>query len=108
MFPDDHPVPAVALDGIEDVLYLTVTPADDAVVYSVDVLPFVFTIDRLTSLLAGVRFPFASRPNERLVGEGFNEYSYFCKYYRTKVIQADRYDAVVYYYNASPIEPIHF
>ncbi|MBR5943408.1 MAG: erythromycin esterase family protein [Lachnospiraceae bacterium] len=43
-----------------------------------------------------------------LVGEGFNEYSYFCKYYRTKVIQADRYDAVVYYYNANPIEPIHF
>lgn len=42
-----------------------------------------------------------------LVGEGFNENWYTYKSYRAKVVPAEKYDAVVYYYQANPIEPIH-
>lgn len=42
-----------------------------------------------------------------LIGEGFNENWYTYKSYRAKVVPADKYDAVVYYYEANPIEPIH-
>ncbi|MBR3734708.1 MAG: erythromycin esterase family protein, partial [Lachnospiraceae bacterium] len=38
-----------------------------------------------------------------LVGEGYNVLSDISKSYRMKIVPADRYDAVVYYYEANPI-----
>ena len=43
-----------------------------------------------------------------LVGEGFSENWYTYKSYRAKMVPAEKYDAVVYYYEANPIEPIHY
>ena len=43
-----------------------------------------------------------------LVGEGYNVLSDISKSYRMKIVPADRYDAVVYYYEVNPIDPIHY
>ncbi len=43
-----------------------------------------------------------------MVGEGYNLLNEIQKGYRIKLIPADRYDAIIYYYNASPIDPIHY
>lgn len=43
-----------------------------------------------------------------LAGEGYNANSDIYKGYRQKMIQADRFDAVIYYYNVTPIRPIDY
>ena len=43
-----------------------------------------------------------------LVGEGYNVLIDIGKSYRIKCIPAERYDAVVYYYELTPIDPIHY
>lgn len=43
-----------------------------------------------------------------LVGEGYNVLNDIEKSYRMKIVPADRYDAVVYYYEVNPIDPIHY
>ena len=43
-----------------------------------------------------------------LVGEGYNILSDIGKSYRLKCVPADRYDAVVYYFSTTPIDPIHY
>ena len=43
-----------------------------------------------------------------LVGEGYNVLSDIAKSYRIRIVPADRYDAVVYYYEVTPIDPIHY
>ena len=42
-----------------------------------------------------------------MAGEGWNVYMDFNKTYHEKMIQADRFDAVIYYYNATPIRTLH-
>ncbi len=43
-----------------------------------------------------------------LVGEGYNVLSDIAKSYRIRIVPADRYDAVVYYYEVTPIDPVHY
>ncbi len=43
-----------------------------------------------------------------LVGEGYNALIDISKNYRISCVPAERYDAVVYYYEVSPIDPIHY
>ena len=43
-----------------------------------------------------------------LVGEGYNVLSDIAKSYRIKIVPADRYDAMVYYYEVTPIDPVHY
>ena len=44
-----------------------------------------------------------------LVGEGYNLLGEAAtKNYRSRMVPADRYDAVIYYYQATPIDPIHY
>lgn len=40
-----------------------------------------------------------------LVGEGYSEWQKISMSYRTRVVQSERYDGVVYVYEATPIEP---
>ena len=42
-----------------------------------------------------------------MAGEGWSVYMDFNKTYHTKLIQADRFDAVIYYYNVTPIRTLH-
>lgn len=43
-----------------------------------------------------------------VMGEGYTFYVDIYKSYRTKLIVADRYDAMIYYYDVTPIETIHY
>ena len=43
-----------------------------------------------------------------LVGEGYNQIGDVEKLYRIKMVPADRFDAVIYYYEVTPIDPIHY
>ena len=43
-----------------------------------------------------------------LVGEGYNQIGDVEKLYREKMVPADRLDAVIYYYEVTPIDPIHY
>lgn len=40
-------------------------------------------------------------------GEGYNKWQDFSRAYRSKLVQGDRFDAVIYYYNATPIRTLH-
>lgn len=42
-----------------------------------------------------------------LVGEGYNEMMMLLKSYLVKVVPTERYDAVIYVYQANPIDPIY-
>lgn len=41
-------------------------------------------------------------------GEGYNEQWEIYKSYRSKIVAVDHFDAMVYYYEATPIDPIHY
>ena len=43
-----------------------------------------------------------------LVGEGYNPLSDIYRSERCKMTLADRYDAMIFYYEATPIDPIHY
>lgn len=43
-----------------------------------------------------------------IVGEGYTSYDELAKNHRIKLVPADRYDAVIYYYEVTPIHPIHY
>ena len=42
------------------------------------------------------------------VGEGYNLVADVSKTHRIKLVPADRYDAVIFYYEVTPIDPIHY
>lgn len=41
-----------------------------------------------------------------IVGEGYSDWMMFSMSYRTRLVQAERFDAVIYVYRATPIEPL--
>ncbi len=43
-----------------------------------------------------------------LTGEGYNPMWEIYKSYRARIVAVDHYDAMIYYYNTTPIRPIHY
>lgn len=41
-----------------------------------------------------------------IAGEGYSDWMMFSMSYRTRLVQAERFDAVIYVYRATPIEPL--
>ena len=43
-----------------------------------------------------------------MVGEGHSDQVYIYKSYRQNLVQADRFDAVIYYYDVTPIRCLDY